>query len=331
MRRDGILRCVAALGVALIGCAAAAPMRAQEDQQDEKITFGTVGQASANMWPTLIGIHKGFFAAEGVKPDIVYVQSSAALVQQVTAGSLGISISTGLADPLRAVGMGAPVAVLRIEVQAPPYDLVAKPSVKTLADLKGKLISLGGPKDITCIYVERMLAPSGIKRGDFDMVFAGATSARTAALVAGAVDAAILLPAFNFQAIQKGFHSLGLTVDYAKDLPFSGMAVNVPWAKAHKAMLAKVLRAENRSIAWFDDGGNREEAVHILQSESHLTRDDTEKAYDFFRNGHFFEPTGKVSRAKLATLAKAMESLGDLPGALDVDKVMLPGVTQVTE
>jgi NitT/TauT family transport system substrate-binding protein len=327
MRRESFLRCAAALTIILLACATAAPACAD----DEKITFGTVGQASANMWPTFIAMHKGFFAAEGLKPDIVYVQSSAALVQQVTAGSLGISISTGLADPLRAVGMGAPVAVLRIEVQAPPYDLVAKPSIKTLADLKGKLISLGGPKDITRIYVERMLAPSGIKRGDFDMVFAGATTARAAALMAGAVDAAILLPAFNFQAIQKGFHSLGLTVDYVKDLPFSGMAVNILWAQGHKDMLAKVMRAENRSIAWFEDAGNRAEAVQILQGESHLSQDDTEKAYDFFRNGHFFEPTGKVSRAKLAALAKAMESLGDLPGALDVDKVMLPGITQVVE
>jgi ABC-type nitrate/sulfonate/bicarbonate transport system substrate-binding protein len=327
MRRDRLLGCAVALAAILLACAAAAPARAEED----KITFGTVGQASANMWPTFIGIKKGFFTAEGLQPDIVYVQSSAALVQQVTAGSLGVSISTGLVDPLRAVGMGAQVAVLRIEVQAPPYDLVAKPSIATLADLKGKLISLGGPKDITRIYVERMLAPSGINRGDFDMVFAGATTARAAALVAGAVDAAILLPAFNFQTIQKGFHSLGLTVDYVKDLPFSGMAVNIPWAQAHKEMLAKVMRAQNRSIAWFEDANNREEAVQILQSESHLSKDDTEKAYDFFRNGHFFEPTGKVSRAKLAALAKAMESLGDLPGALDVDKAMLPGVTQVVE
>jgi hypothetical protein len=38
-----------------------------------------------------------------------------------------------------------------------------------------------------------------------------------------------------------------------------------------------------------------------------------------------------VSRAKLGALAKAMESLGDLPGALDVDKVILPGVTQMTD
>ena len=49
-------------------------------------------------------------------------------------------------------------------MQAPPYDLVAKPDIAGIKDLKGKLISLGGPKDITRIYVERMLAPNGVKR-----------------------------------------------------------------------------------------------------------------------------------------------------------------------
>jgi NitT/TauT family transport system substrate-binding protein len=221
--------------------------------------------------------------------------------------------------------------VLRLEVQAPPYDLVAKPSINSLADLKGKLISLGGPKDITRIYVERMLEPHGVKPGEFDMVFAGATSARAAALVAGAVDAAILLPAFNFQTIERGFHSLGLTVDYVKDLPFTGMAVNVAWANTHKATLEKILRAQSRSIAWFDDRNNRAEAVQILKTASGLSQEDTEKAYDFFRNGDFFEPTGKVSRSKLLALARAMASLGDAPGALDVEKLILPGVTQVTD
>jgi ABC-type nitrate/sulfonate/bicarbonate transport system substrate-binding protein len=327
MRCETILRSAAALLSILLGCAVSAPARAQE----ETLTLGTVGQASANMWPTLIGIEKGFYAAEGIKPDILYVQSSAALVQQVAAGSLDLSISTGLVDPLRAVGMGAPIAVVRIEVQAPPYDLVAKPGIKSLADLKGKLISLGGPKDITRIYVERMLEPHGVKPGEFDMVFAGATSARAAALAAGAVDAAILLPAFNFQTIARGFHSLGLTVDYVKDLPFTGIAVNVAWANAHKATLEKVLRAQNRCIAWFEDDKNRREAVAILKTASGLTQEDTEKAYDFFRSGHFFEPTGMVSRAKLSALAKAMGSLGDLPGALDVDKLILPGVTRMTD
>jgi NitT/TauT family transport system substrate-binding protein len=326
MRRETTLRhCAAFLTIALAALAAA-PARAAEP-----VTLGTVGQASANLWPTLIGIEKGFFAAEDLKVDVVYVQSSAALVQQLTGGSIGVSISTGLADPLRAIGMGAPISLVRIEVQAPPYDLVAKPGIKSMGELKGKLISLGGPKDITRIYVERMLAPNGVKPGEFDMVFAGATAARASALLAGAVDAAILLPAFNFQAVAKGFNSLGLTVDYVKDLPFSGTAVSNAWATANKSTLEKLLRAQSRSVAWFEDVANRAEAVQILQTASKLTQDDVEKSYDFFRNGHFFEPTGKVSRSKLTNLAKAMESLGDLPGALDVDKVILPGVTQMTD
>jgi ABC-type nitrate/sulfonate/bicarbonate transport system substrate-binding protein len=310
----------------VLACVAAPAARALDT-----VTLGTVGQASANLWPELIAIDKGFFAAEDLKIDLVYIQSSAALVQQVAAGSLGIGIQTGLSDPLRAVGMGAPIAVVRIDVQAPPYDLVAKPTIASMKDLKGKVISLGGPKDITRIYVDRMLEPSGVKDGDFDMVFAGATTARASALLAGAVDAAILLPPFDFQAVAKGFKSLGLTVDYVKDLPFSGTAVNVAWANANKATLEKLLRAENKAIAWFEDGQNRDEALRILKTASSLSEDDVAKAYAFFRDGHFFEPTGKVSRSKLNALAKAMESLGDLPGALDVDKIVLPGVTQMTD
>src|SRR3989442_653708 len=209
----------------------------------ETVTVGTVGQASANLWPVFIGINKGFFAAEDLKVDVVYVQSSAQLVQQITAGSLDICMSTGLVDPLRAIQMGASIAVVRVEVQAPPYALLAKANIKSLKELKGKVISLGGPKDITRIYVERMLEPNGVKPGEFDMVFAGATVARASSLLAGAVDAAILLPPFSFQTEAAGFNNLGLTIDYASDLPFSGIAVNARWANEHKALLQRILAA----------------------------------------------------------------------------------------
>ena len=71
--------------------------------------------------------------------------------------------------------------------------------------------------------------------------------------------------------------------------------------------------------------------MRIFKTASGLSQDDVEKAYVFFRDGNFFEATGKVSRSKLVSLAKAMESLGDLPGALDVDKIVLPGITQMTD
>lgn len=325
MRGGTMMKCCAAL-LTLAAAAAAHPAHGAE-----RITLGTGGQASANLWPTLIAIQKGFFASEDLEAELVYVQSSAALVQQLTAGALEISISTGLVDPLRAAGMGAPIAIIRLELQAPPFDLVAKANITSIKELKGKLISLGGAKDITRIYIERMIAPHGLRLSDVDMVFAGSTGARTSALLAGAVDAAILLPPFNFQAVSKGFNSLGLTSDYVKDIPFSGTAVNRSWALNHKPILDKLLRAINKSIAWFEDDTNRPEAVRILKSASGLKETDVEQAYNFFRSGHFFEPTGKVSRAKLAALAKAMESLGDVSGRLDVDKVMLSGITQIID
>jgi ABC-type nitrate/sulfonate/bicarbonate transport system substrate-binding protein len=296
----------------------------------DKVSIGTVGSASANIWPVFIGQKKGFFKEENLDVDIVYVQSSANLVQQLAAGSLDITMSTGLVDPIRAVAQKAPLAIVRLEVQAPPYALVAKPAIKALKDLKGKVISLGGPKDITKIYVERMLAPHGVKPGEFDMVFAGATSARASALQGGAVDAAILLPPFNFRAVAAGFNELGLTVDYAPELPFSGTTVNRNWATKNGPVLQRILAAHLKSVSWFYDPKNRAEAVSMMAEASKIAVDDVEKSYDFFVKGKFFEPTGELSRKKLNALVSAMQELNDLPKPFDIEQLILPGVTKVS-
>jgi hypothetical protein len=49
------------------------------------------------------------------------------------------------------------------------------------------------------------------------------------------------------------------------------------------------------------------------------------------RNGHSLEPTGKVSKSKLTGLVKAMVSLGDISDTIDVDRVVLPGVSELTD
>jgi NitT/TauT family transport system substrate-binding protein len=297
----------------------------------DTVIVGTVGSASANLWPVFIGINKGMFAEKDIKIDLVYVQSSAAMIQQLTAASLEITMSTGLVDPIRAIEKGSPIAIVRFETQSPPYALLAKPAIKSFRDLKGKTISVGGAKDITRIYVERMLAPSGVMPGDFDMVYAGATAARAAALQSGAVDAAILLPPYNFQAVARGFNELGLTADFAPELPFSGTVVNVPWANGHRAILARLLDAHAKAVAWFEDDRNRPEAVAMMVMASGLKPDEVEKAYDFYRKGNFFEPSGKVSMSRLKALVGALQNLGDLPAGMDVGRLLLPGVTEVSD
>ena len=234
----------------------------------EKIAAGTLG-GQAPLWPFYIASRKGFFAAQNLDVDIAFAQSGAAVTQQLTAGSVEIALSVGINDPIHAVDKGAAVAIVRIIGNAAPYVLIGKKGLKTIADLKGKTVSIGSAKDMTTIYFERMAAMSGLKKGDYDVMSAGVAAARFAALKAGVVDAALVLPPLNFQAEKAGYVSIAFAPDYVKDLPFTGMAVFKPWAAQHGDLVKRVLAATDASIAWLADPAHRDEAVDLLVKSAH--------------------------------------------------------------
>src|SRR5260370_36037768 len=132
--------------------------------------------------------------------------------------------------------------------------MVAKSNISSLKELKGKVVSVGGAKDSTRTYAERMLAPHGLKPGDYDFVYAGATTARAQALLGGAVDAALLLPPSNFQVQAAGYNDLGLTVEYAPELPFSGTAINKAWAGRNHDVLRRERAARAPGVEDFFEG-----------------------------------------------------------------------------
>jgi NitT/TauT family transport system substrate-binding protein len=320
--RAALLCIVMGASLALAPCSAVAA---------DVISVGSVDATSANLWPLHIAAKNGYFDAANLKIDLVFSQSNASVIQQLAAGSYSVAPSAGMVDPIRAIDKGAPVALVRIVIQAPPYALLARHEIKKIEDLKGKIISIGGAKDITRIFTERMLGPHGLKPGDYDYVFAGATSARFSALNSGAVDAALLTVPFNFYAESAGFTNLGFTFDYLPDMPFAGMAVNRTWAEANSDALKRFLAAYTKAVAWFDDPNNREAAVQIQVDTSRIARDDVEKAYVFLHDKNLFEPTGMISKHKVGNVIDALHNLGDVPADFTVDRVILPGVTQVSE
>ncbi len=295
----------------------------------DEIEMGSVGGPTALLWPLYIGTATGMFAAENLDIKHIFAPSSAGVQQQLAAGAFPISDS-GLIDQMRAIFEGAPIALVRIEGQAPPYALLAQRTIKTIAELRGKTIMVGGEKDITRVYLERMLTPNGIKAGEYDLLYAGSTLARFAALQSGAVSAAILFPPLNFRAEAAGFTNLGFIVDYAKNLPFSGISVNTSWATRNKERLERFLAAYTKAVVWLNDGNNRSEAVRILVEASKQSPEDTEKSYDMYRKIDFFETKGEVSKKKVAEIIDILRSdMRDKP--LDINRLFLPNVTRVTE
>jgi len=296
----------------------------------ETVIAGGVSSGSTNLWPIHIGVRKGLFQAAGINVDLVFAQSNAGVIQQLAANSINVSVGSGLVDPIRAVEKGAPVALIRIETQRPPYALLAKPALKSIADLKGKTVSVGGPKDITRIFFERMLVPSGVPSGDVDLIFAGATSARIAALQSGAADAALLTTPYNFHAEAAGYRNLGMTADLV-DMPFSGVSINRNWASRNLKTAQAYLAVYSKAILWLENPANRREAIDIMLAVSSLRPEDVEKSYDFLRGGHFFETTGMISRAKLRKVLEALQELGDIPATMPVDSLFMPGLTQISD
>jgi NitT/TauT family transport system substrate-binding protein len=297
----------------------------------DTVAVGSVDATSANLWPLHIAINNGYFRAANLKIDLVFAQSNASVIQQLAAGSYNVAPSAGMVDPIRAIDKGAPVGLVRIVIQAPPYALLARPEIKKIEELKGKTIIIGGAKDITRIFTERMLAPHGLHGGDYDYVFAGATSARFAALKSGAVDAALLTMPFNFFAETAGYSNLGFTFDVLPDMPFAGMAVNRDWAQTHTDVLKRFLDAYNKGVAWFDDARNRDAAVRIQTDTSKIEQADVEKAYAFLHDRNLFEPTGTISKRKVSTVIDALRDLGELPAGFNADSLLLPGVTQISD
>lgn len=312
-----IMRGLAAIAISLAAvCSAAA---------QNKIVIGTVGGGNTLEWPLYIAEKKGYLAEEKLTLEWVGVQSSAAVMQQLAAGSLNIG-TTGLADSLRAADKGAPTRLVRISVGVSPYEVVAARNVKSWTDLRKKTVMIGGAKDITKLYFEDMAKPNGLLPGEYDYVFAGATGARFSALTSGSVAATILFPPFNFLALRDGYTSLGLSGNYTKNFPFTTYSVNLNWARDNKDLIRHFRAAYTKGVDWFYDRANRDEAVSILISYLKSDPKDVADTYDFFVKIHAFDRVGAVEGSGVENYLAILKKDGDLEGSTDLSRFYDPAV-----
>lgn len=278
-------------------------------QAQTKIVAGMVAHGPPQ-WPQYVAEEFGWFKQDNIDLQLVTVGGGG--VAQVVAGSLDITHS-GYPDFARAALHGAPVRIVLSDFIGSPYAVFAKKDLKSIADLKGKLISIGGPNDITLIYIKPFLASAGLQTSDVDFVYAKAAADRFAALVSGAVDAAILNPPTSFEAISAGLSKLGDTKPYAKGIPFTVWGANTQWATSHRDALVAFARDYKRAVAWLYDPTNKERAIAILVKHAHQKPDDSRKAYDYLvQNLKLFGTDGDVSDAVYAKMVDGLATIGTM-------------------
>lgn len=288
------------------GLLAGRPSRAQTPV---KVLAGMVAHGPPQ-WPQYIADAFGWLKADNI--DLELVTAGGGGVAQTAAGSLAMAHS-GYPDFCRAALHDAPVRIVLSDFIGSPYGVFAKKDIKTIADLKGKLISIGGPNDITLIYIKPFLASAGLKTSDVDFVYAKAAGDRFAALASGAVDAAILNPPTYFKAIDAGLSALGDTKPYAEGIPFTVWGANTGWAAQHRDTLVAFARNYRRAVRWLYDPANRQQAIDILVKHAAQNPKDSAEAYDYLvAKLKLFGSDGDVSDAVYQKMAEGLAEIGTI-------------------
>jgi NitT/TauT family transport system substrate-binding protein len=258
----------------------ATPFAGAEAQALKKINDGQVSKTASN-WANFIAAEKGFFRREGVELDTVYVGNVANTVQQLVAGSFDVASST-FDTAVRAIANGGDAVMIGGAVTKYPYSIMTVASVTSAADMKGKRIILPFAKDLLTIVWNRWLTEKGMRPEDVEQTYTGATPNRLAALVSGAVEAALLTQPFDFRAQAQGYRKLVDLGAFGKEYGFLTVLARPLWLRDNPETARGYLRALATAVDWLYDPANRNEAIEILARETKLDPAIATQTYDYY-------------------------------------------------
>jgi ABC-type nitrate/sulfonate/bicarbonate transport system substrate-binding protein len=245
---------------------AAAPARAQAP------TLEVIVFAGGFNWPIWAAQKQGYFAQSNVAVHLTPTPGSEFQLKNLIEGKFDLAMTAIDNVIAYTEGQGeAPVSVTPDLVVVMGGDngflrLVAIPTVKTYADLKGKELTVDARTTGYAFVLEKMLQKRGLKDGDYSLVKAGGVLARFEDLMQHKHAATLLLSPFEVPAQAQGFTLLGSAIDAFKG-HYQGLvaATRRSWAKEHQAELVGYIHGYVAGLAWLYDPKNRDAAIALLR------------------------------------------------------------------
>ena len=239
----------------------------------EKVRYAYPAK-SLNYLPLFLGKDKGIYAAEGIDLELVLVTSRI----QVTALTTGdLEFSGAQSQVSSAAALGFPVKVVGFITVKPTFWLTARPEIRSIPDLKGKVIGITAIGSSTDTLARYLVRKYGLVPDKEVALFATGTTANIlAALNGGSVQAGMLSPPFHSMAKMMGFHILAYLGDHVEQ-SLSGVATSDKMLRDHPETVHKVLRATLKSLRFVRQ--NKEETVQYILREWKVERSLAEELY----------------------------------------------------
>ena len=286
--------------VALILSLGQSVVGSMEARGQEKRIIICYVERDLNNLPPLVAEAKGYFREAGFATQIVQVRTA---VSTAAILSGAIDYHTSFASTIQRAMQGAPLRGLLTMVERPNFYLVSRPEIRTVADLRGKIIGVGSLGSINSIIAHQVLAHHGIPADAVTIMAAGDFQTRMAALKSGTIHAAMAVPPAPVHVSEWGFNVLAFAGDYV-DLPLAGLSTTVNKLKTSRSEVVAVITPILRALQLMKS--NRSETVLHIQKFLKLEKKLAEAAYDLSVKA--FSATGSVS-------AKGIQNIMDMAPA----------------
>ena len=245
----------------------------------EKVRIGMPSLSLSFIAPQ-VAYARGFFREEGIDAEIIRIATNIGIVA-VTTKEIGYTTAVGAG--LRSAVRGLPLKVITYFNGRPMHVLVAKPELKTLPDLRRKVIGFAGYGDSTEFMLRAILRQAGLElEKDVQAFQVSGSGQRLQALLSGKLDAAIVPPPFNFEAESKGFLRLMAAADVF-ETSVSGLALHVDTLRDKPAQVKRMLRALLKAQNFIR--GNKPESVRVIADWLKLEPGIAQSSYDIYVKG----------------------------------------------
>lgn len=264
----------------VIFCVLIAPNPGQS-QTKEKVRVA-LGSISVNSSILPLGNQAGLFAKHGIDLEPIYMGGGMNSLAAVTSNSVQF-LAAGSTATISARLGGVDITILAVQSNKFDYVVFASPEIKSVQDLKGKIVTGTRPGASADSALRLYLRKSGLEPGK-DVVFisvAESQQGRLNALQRGAVSATVLTPPFSGVAKQLGFRELAdlrkIDVEYAGN-SIAGMT---PYIKSHPQLVENFLKGYIESLYYFRT--QKEKALAGVMKFLKMTdRARAEEGYDYY-------------------------------------------------
>jgi NitT/TauT family transport system substrate-binding protein len=231
--------------------------------------------------PLLVAEEKGFFSAEGISAYCVQVQTHGGrtLAQLVESGE--VAFLTSLTNAMEAVLGGGHALKFLCATTLTKFPCVARPEIRSIADLKGKKVMSGGGRSNTDLRF--LCSRYGLRPGIDVEVVQGDSVGRARAFEDPTIAAVFARSQFLYWGTKAGFRPL-LYPDPGMGWYEGGLAAGVSLMTRHPEAIQKVVSAVVRATDYLKT--NEKEAVEVaLKRIPNLNRDEAEGNYKILREG----------------------------------------------